>query len=172
MKPYKIPKTRILKKVKRKKLNNNLELYNAYKVSVRLVRESNLQYLKPVEIRQPLDAYIFIKNDLEDLDREMMVSILLDITCRVIGVEEVAIGMAEHCETSPKEIFKSALLCSANAVLLAHNHPSGSCKPSSHDLSFNETVEKAGSLMGIKVIDHIIIGKGKFYSITQKCSCF
>ncbi|MCH8903985.1 MAG: hypothetical protein IIA45_08745 [Bacteroidetes bacterium] len=60
----------------------------------------------------------------------------------------------------PREIFKEAIARSANSVILVHNHPSGDCEPSSEDLEVTEKLVQAGSLIGIEVLDHVIVGEG------------
>jgi DNA repair protein RadC len=91
-------------------------------------------------------------------DRESFYAIHLDAQNRVLGVEEVAKGGIAHVEVHPREVFKSAILTNAAALLIGHNHPSGSPKPSEQDLEITRRLIGAGKLLGIPIRDHVIVG--------------
>jgi len=85
----------------------------------------------------------------------------------VICEEKVAIGSLNESIVHPREVFKRAVAESAHAVLFAHNHPSGDPGPSPQDHRLTARLVKAGDLMGIKVLDHIIVGKESYYSFAE-----
>jgi DNA repair protein RadC len=87
---------------------------------------------------------------------------------RIIGVENVAIGGLNSCSWIPRDILKSAILANAAAIVVCHNHPSGELKPSSQDLKMTDKLVKAGEIMGIKVLDHLIISHEGFRSIINE----
>jgi DNA repair protein RadC len=89
---------------------------------------------------------------------EYFIAFHLDAKNQVIGYQVVSHGTLTASLVHPREVFKAALLSNANAIIVAHNHPAGSLSPSQEDLSTTETLIKAGDLLGVKVMDHIIVG--------------
>lgn len=96
-------------------------------------------------------------------DREHFKVVMLDTRNQVIGVETVAIGTLNMCPAHPREVFKTAILNSAAAVIIAHNHPSGSPSPSPEDIALSKRMQRAGALIGIDVLDSIVIGEAPTY---------
>lgn len=90
-------------------------------------------------------------------DRESFYAMHLDIKNRVIGTEEVSRGSVSGVEVHPREVFKSAILSNATAILMAHNHPSGDPTPSSADIELTRRLADAGENLGISVRDHVIV---------------
>ena len=138
--------------------------YGGLRCRVCLVREGESQ---PVKIAGPDDIYTLVKDELAKADREMLVSIMLTTSNQLIGVETVSIGTLNSSHTSPREIFKSAILANAFGIILCHNHPSGDLTPSTHDCKLTEMLREAGDLLGIKVIDHIIVSHQGFVSLQE-----
>lgn len=134
-------------------------------VRVQLIREGTITAQN--SLTTPGEVYAFIKLHLEDKDRECMVAILLDTRNRVLAVHDVSIGTLDTALITPREVFKAAILVGAASVILAHNHPSGDPHPSRNDVEITETLMKAGDLLGIKVLDHIIVGDS-FISLKDK----
>ena len=89
----------------------------------------------------------------------------LDVRNRLIRDERVAQGGFTSCAVLPREIFAPALREGAVAIILIHNHPSGETEPSSEDLELTRRVEQAGQVLGIKVLDHVIVGTSGFTSL-------
>lgn len=142
---------------------------NNYKldfVGVRLVKENTVYYDK--EIHKPMDAVMFLKEELSMLDREVVISLNIDTQGKVINAYVVAMGGMNSAEIDPKCIFKSALLSNAFSILLIHNHPSGNLTPSGEDLNLTQNLSQACKLLGLKLTDHIIVGgAGEFYSLRE-----
>ncbi len=90
--------------------------------------------------------------------REVFASIHLDSKNRLLCVETVSIGSLSAAIVHPREVFKAALLSSAAAMVFVHNHPSGDPTPSREDLELTKRLQEAGELLGIRVLDHVIIG--------------
>jgi len=105
--------------------------------------------------------------DLEDSDRERYFTIFLDVKNDVIGCEEAFVGALDRAVVHPREVFKSALTCSAASIVAVHNHPSGDPRPSPEDKSMTQKLYVCGDLLGIKVLDSIIIGHRSFYSFRE-----
>jgi DNA repair protein RadC len=119
-------------------------------------------------IRSPQDAAQLVMEDLRYRDREHFQTILLDTRNRVIKVRTVAVGALNANRVEPREIFKEAITHSAASVILVHNHPSGDPAPSSDDGLLTKRLVEAGQLVGIHVLDHLVIGNGRFVSLKEK----
>lgn len=85
----------------------------------------------------------------------------------IIGYTDVSIGDISSAYLCPRDIFRTAILQNASCVIIYHNHPSGKCKPSKEDIDATSRIVKAGEILGIPVIDHIIIGAGRGLSLKE-----
>ena len=139
--------------------------YKGMQCRVCLVREGEEQSVK---ISGPEDIYELVKDELASSDREMLISIMLATSNRLIGVETISIGTLNSSETSPREVFKSAILSNCCGIILCHNHPSGDLTPSGHDYLITDEMTKVGELLGIKVLDHIIVSHTGFKSLKEE----
>lgn len=105
---------------------------------------------------------------LAELDREHFYVFALNTKNHLIRVFEVSIGTLDASIVHPREVFKSALLASAAALVLVHNHPSGDPEPSKSDRLTTNKLIKAGELLGIPILDHIVVGtSGRWESIVN-----
>ena len=120
------------------------------------------------QISTSTDAYDLIHSRMRDLTREEFWIILLDRRSKVIAIEEIHIGGMSAMVVDPKIIFQKALERKASSVILSHNHPSGSPSPSMEDIRLTEKVKLAGGYIDIKVLDHIIVGEGAYYSFADE----
>jgi len=105
---------------------------------------------------------------MKGLKREHLIAVFLDSKNKIINDKVISIGTLNSSLVHPREVFKEAIKCSANAIILVHNHPSGDCGPSSEDIEITDRVKEAGEMVGIKLLDHVIVGKDKHYSYIQK----
>lgn len=117
-----------------------------------------------VTIRTAKDAFNYLK-DMRELPKEHLRGLYLNSRYRLVHDEVISIGTLTSNIIHPREVFKPALEYSAVAVILAHNHPSGSTKPSKEDIEITEQLIGAGKILGVDLLDHIIITKNKFASI-------
>ena len=117
---------------------------------------------KPIKTAK--DVFEYCSPKLSNLDREQFMILHLDTKNRVIKDEIVSIGVLDGAIVHPREVFKSAIKESAHSVILVHNHPSGDPTPSDEDLEMTNRLFSAGELLGIKVLDHVIVGKEMHYS--------
>jgi DNA repair protein RadC len=101
---------------------------------------------------------------LRDIKKEEFRCVLLDTKNRVIREETVSTGSLTASLVHPRETFKTAVRESAAAVIFVHNHPSGDTRPSQEDILLTRRLVQAGDLLGIKVLDHVIVGDGGHYS--------
>lgn len=97
--------------------------------------------------------------------RERMFCYYLDNKNNVVGRYEVAVGTISQCLVEPRNIFQAAILCNAARFVMVHNHPSGDDTiPSASDRALTERIKKAGDILGITLLDHLVISKNKSYS--------
>lgn len=132
----------------------SLELAAAFEIGKRLARCR--------EDRPMLDApekiYEVFGQEFLLLRRESLRVILLDTKLRLLLVEEIALGSINECVAHPREIFRPAIIHSAYALVLVHNHPSGDPQPSSADRRLTSALREAAGLLQINLIDHMILG--------------
>lgn len=136
-------------------------------VSVKLVKESSLLY-KERSVKSPKDSYNLLKSFVEDADREFFVVAALDIKNQPVSVHVCHVGSLNACIVHPREVMKSAILSNAASILVGHNHPSGNSTPSPEDIAVTKRLAEAGSILGIELLDHIIIGDDEFLSFREK----
>ncbi len=119
-------------------------------------------------IREPGDAAAMVMEEMRHLDREHFCALMLNTKNRVLARETISIGTLNSSVIHPRELFKMAIRRNASAVILVHNHPSGDPTPSMEDREITRRLQDAGSIIGIEVLDHIIIGDNKFVSFKDK----
>ena len=117
---------------------------------------------KPIKCAK--DVYEYALPLLSGKDKEHFMILHLDSKSRVIKDEIISIGILNASLVHPREVFKSAIKESANAIVLVHNHPSGDYTPSQEDKEITERLFEAGEVLNIKVLDHVIIGKDGYWS--------
>lgn len=122
---------------------------------------------RPV-IKYPGDVRNLLMEEMRYLDKEYFKIILLNIKNQVIHVEDVSVGSLNSSIVHPREIFKIAIRRSSAALILVHNHPSGDPTPSGEDVEITRRLVESGKLLGIDVLDHIIIGDGRYTSLKEK----
>jgi DNA repair protein RadC len=109
-------------------------------------------------IRGPDDVYRFMAPRLQDLPHEEFHALLLNTQHRVLRVAMVSRGILDASLIHPREVFRPAILENAASVVLVHNHPSGDPTPSPEDRAVTRQLSEAGRTMGIRVLDHLVIG--------------
>lgn len=109
-----------------------------------------------------------ILNEYIEEDREAFAVVLLDTKLKPVGHYVVSTGTLNQSLVHPREVYKKAIVASANNIMLLHNHPSGDPNPSNEDMQVTKRLAEVGQLIGIEVLDHIIIGNNDFYSFKAK----
>lgn len=105
-------------------------------------------------------------------DQEVMGGLFLDVRHRLMADRELYRGTLSRASVEPREVLKEALALGASAVVLFHTHPSGDPTPSLEDLSFTRRMSEAGEIMGIKLLDHLIVGStGRWVSLKDRGVC-
>ncbi len=120
---------------------------------------------RKVVIKKPEDVLSQVKNRLKGKKREYFLILLLDTRNQLIGVTTVSMGSLDSSIVHPREVFKEAISASAASVILVHNHPSGDPQPSKEDIELTKRLTKAGEIMGIDVLDHIIVCGENYLSL-------
>lgn len=127
-----------------------------------LVLKENIKSIK--NIKQVFDNVRKINCDFE---QENFIVLYLDSKNELINSEILFKGGLNSCLVDPKTLFRKALLNNANALIIAHNHPSDDLKPSEDDLNVYENLKKAGKILMLEVIDSIIFNKENYYSLND-----
>ena len=133
-------------------------------VNIRMVREPSLY--SEDRITRPEDAVKAIAKDLATYDREVFAVLNLKTNVQPINLNICSMGTLDASVVSPREVFKSCILSNSAAFIAIHNHPSGSITPSQEDKDVTKRLLSCSELLGVKMLDHIIIGgeSGRTYS--------
>jgi DNA repair protein RadC len=118
-------------------------------------------------VSSPREAYELVR-DLKRARKEHLVALYLDAQNHLILRETISIGALNTTRTHPREILQPAILHSALAFVLVHNHPSGSLEPSRDDLEFTRSIARAGELIGVGLTDHLIVSPRGFVSLKER----
>ena len=135
-------------------------------VKIKMVKESSVKY-ENRRIKNPWDAYKIFKDYIDDSNKEMFVLMCLNNKNEPTHISTISIGSVNESIATPAEVFKVALLSNANKIMVCHNHPSGDPQPSESDRRITERLYDSGAIIGIKLLDHIIIGDDVYYSFKE-----
>ncbi|MCR5439976.1 MULTISPECIES: RadC family protein [unclassified Selenomonas] len=100
--------------------------------------------------------------------REHFAVMLLDTKNHILGLHDVSVGSLQAAVVHPREVFRTAVDYAAASMILLHNHPSGDPTPSHEDITVTTRLVKAGKIMDIPVLDHVIIGRNRYVSLKDK----
>jgi len=112
------------------------------------------------------DVYDMLVDEMKDYKKEVFKIILLDTKNKPICVKDISIGTLNSSLVHPREVFKEAIKESANSIILVHNHPTDDPTPSNNDLEMTRRLAKSADILGIKILDHVIISKKGYDSIS------
>ncbi|MBI5252887.1 MAG: DNA repair protein RadC [Euryarchaeota archaeon] len=141
------------------------QLLACFEIASRLASFSDA--LKP-KVKTSSDVYAIVSPKLRSLKKECFIALYLDTKNQLLREDTISIGSLSANIVHPREVFKGAILESAAAVIIAHNHPSGDASPSNDDVELTKRLLSAGEIIGIKVLDHIIVGDGQFVSLKER----
>ena len=128
---------------------------------------TKIRYLDGIKLNNTQLVFDYYKNELSNLNQERFYCIYLDNSKKIIKDKLLFQGTLNYSLVHPREIFKEAYINDAAAIICVHNHPSGNITPSKDDLEITSKIVSLGLLHGVKVLDHIIIGKDKYYSFLE-----
>jgi DNA repair protein RadC len=121
-----------------------------------------------IKVTSPATIADVIMDEMRYLTKEHFRIAILDTKNQILSIENVSIGTLNASIVHPRDVFKIAIKKNANSIILIHNHPSGDITPSNEDINITNRLIDAGNLIGIKVLDHIIIGDNRFFSFKEK----
>jgi DNA repair protein RadC len=131
-------------------------------------RISSTKASESFKITSPQDVSALVMEDMRYYKKEYFRIILLDTKNKVIDIITISIGSLNSSIVHPREVFLEAVKKSSASIILLHNHPSGEVQPSREDINITQRLIEAGDIMGIKVLDHIIIGDGTYLSFKEE----
>ena len=139
---------------------------NIYKI--KMVKEDTVEYSNT--IKSPCDVAALARDVLEmhEMAEENFIILCLNTKNKIAGVHTVSIGSLNASIVHPREVFKAALLNNANGIICLHNHPSGDPEPSREDIEITHRLDNAGNILGVKVLDHVIIGDDRYVSLKEQ----
>lgn len=123
---------------------------------------------QPPSMRDGAHVARLLRQYIGDEPREQFVACYLDARHRPIGIYTVAIGGVANCSVDMRAIFTPAVLLMCQAIVVAHNHPSGDAIPSAEDRAITERIRSSGTILGFSVLDHLVIGDKKFFSFADE----
>lgn len=135
--------------------------------AIELGKRINVPVESKVSINSPYQSYLFLKDSMQHESQENLVCVYLNNQSEVIDSKTVTIGTINHTIFNPRDILKWALKLSATGIIIAHNHPSGNPEPSNEDIIVTKKIIQAAKLVDIIIIDHIIIGKNRYFSFLE-----
>ena len=138
--------------------------------TLKMVKEDSTLYEVPV-IKSPAEVYQAAKQllALHEEPEEHFCILCLNTKNKIVGVHTISIGSLNTSIVHPREVFKAAMLNNASGIICLHNHPSGDPEPSWEDIAITRRLVKAGEIIGIEVLDHVIIGEQGYISMKEKC---
>jgi DNA repair protein RadC len=119
-------------------------------------------------INSPGDAAALVQYEMSVLEQEHMRVILLDRRNRVLETVEIYKGSVNSSQVRVGEVFKEAIRKNASALIVIHNHPSGDPTPSPDDVAVTRAIVQAGKLLDVEVLDHLVIGQGRWVSLKER----
>ena len=134
---------------------------------IEIAKRLDKQSLVMSAIKEPRDGYELLKNQLMFEQQEKVIVLCLNSRLEVIKEKTVFIGGNNISIISGRELFKEALICGSNRVMVVHNHPSGNPEPSIEDIEATERLYSMAKELDIDVVDHLIIGRSRFYSFAS-----
>lgn len=142
-----------------------LQIRSILELSRRIVKEPRLRGLR---FDQPSAIADYYMEDFRHCGQEQVVVMMLNTRCRLLGETIVSKGTVAGSMISPREIYLEALRHQATAIVLVHNHPSGDPTPSREDILLTQRVFDAGEIVGIRLIDHVVIGDHTYISMREE----
>ena len=133
------------------------------------IREVRVNYVpttvEPFDIRSPEHVATFFRAVAVDNSREQFMAMYLDSSHSVACYSLISIGSANHAVVNAREVFQRAVLVGATAMVVAHNHPSNRLEPSEEDIAVTKRLQEAGEILGVRLLDHVIVGDVAYHSI-------
>lgn len=136
-------------------------------VSLKMVKENSILYANK-KIFSPEDGFHILNDLLENSDREKLIVCCLNSKNEPTNISIVSVGSLNNSIVHPREVFKIAIISNSASIIIAHNHPSGNTEPSKEDIAITKRLKECGELIGIKLLDHLIIGSNCYKSLKEE----
>lgn len=146
----------------------NLQVTKILAVNELAKRMTTLDIEEKNKITSPQDVSELLMEEMRYLKKEYFKIVLLNTKNRIIDIVNISVGSLNSSIVHPREVFIEAIKRSCASLILVHNHPSGETQPSKEDIEITKRLVEAGQLIGIKILDHIIIGDGKYLSFKEE----
>lgn len=118
-------------------------------------------------VMKPSDVYRLVKGKISQEAKEHFVVLSFDVRNKFLGLDVIAVGILTANVVHPRETFEAAIKRHAAHIIVSHNHPSGVCDPSDEDIEMTNRLVKAGGIMGIQVVDHVIVSRDSYFSMAE-----
>lgn len=115
----------------------------------------------------PKKVYLLVKEELQHLTQETLVCLYLNAKSELIAKKTISVGTLSQTIINPRDIFKWAFKLSSMAIVLIHNHPSGNPEPSQPDILMTQKIVQAAKIVDLLIVDHIIVGKNRYFSFQE-----
>lgn len=135
--------------------------------AMELARRINDSGAERKHISSPADAADYMMPKLRNETHERFIVVMMDTKNLITAVRQIAEGSLTSAVVHPREVYSPAVALHAACILAVHNHPSGNPEPSSEDIQLTQALDKAGDTLGIPLLDHIIIGDGRYFSFKE-----
>lgn len=143
-------------------------LMEAAMYELKVIRERRSGYAPRRVLRDARSIYDLFQPRFTRADREEFLVVPLDAKNAILGFHVVSVGTLTSSLVHPREVFKLAILANAAALVFVHNHPSGDPSPSAQDVAITKRLAEVGDLVGITVLDHIVMGEGRYVSFAEE----
>lgn len=152
---------------------SHLDLFKV--AEIELVYRSDVASSERPQVTSSKDAYdLFLQNWNQDkidyLEEAKM--LLLNRSSRVLGIYNLSSGGTAGTVVDAKQVYVAALKLNAQSIIISHNHPSGNLTPSEQDIYLTKNLRKAGEVLGISLLDHLIVSKQGYYSFAEDCQLY
>lgn len=137
------------------------------KAALEIGRRVNRNKKDSFKINSPQSIADILMDEMQYLKQEHFKVVLMDTKNRVLSIETVTVGILNASLVHPREVFKLAIGKNSSSIIVAHNHPSGDPNPSSEDKNITKKLYEAGEIVGIKLLDHIVIGYNNYVSFKE-----
>ena len=142
-----------------------IELLACFELSKRISKD---QIFDDVVIDHPSVLTQWLNKEIGFLKQENFIAIYLDTKNKIIFQKTIFIGCLDRSVVHPREIYREAVRVNASKIMVVHNHPSGDLTPSQSDLIVTQRIKEVGQVMGIPLMDHLIVGNNKYFSLREK----
>lgn len=146
----------------------SIQLKALAEISSRMAKSNAISNYRITSPKSVANIYM---EEMRYLEKEKILAVFLDNKNGIIGDRTISLGTVNASLVDPREVFKEALEFKAVNIILLHNHPSGDPTPSPDDCDVTKRIIKAGKVIGIELIDHIVIGDGKYCSLKEQSLC-